>query len=80
MICLWLLAFVLCLSSTFGIYHTLMLLTKMALAGSHFGSQWGSFAIAGDSFNLSMTDHVIRTWADLGELDGDAFAKQAIPV
>ncbi|QKD46672.2 uncharacterized protein FOBCDRAFT_124948 [Fusarium oxysporum Fo47] len=41
----------------------------MALAGSHFGGQWGSFAIAGDSFNLSMTDHVIRTQADLGELD-----------
>ncbi|KAF5714625.1 hypothetical protein FMUND_7342 [Fusarium mundagurra] len=41
----------------------------MALAGSRFGGQWGSFAVAGDSFNVSMTDHVIRTWADLGELD-----------
>ncbi|EXL40671.1 hypothetical protein FOCG_16826 [Fusarium oxysporum f. sp. radicis-lycopersici 26381] len=69
MVILWLLALALCLSSTYSIYYILMLLTKMALAGSHFGGQWGSFAIAGDSFNLSMTDHVIRTQADLGELD-----------
>ncbi|KAG5783461.1 hypothetical protein H9Q73_002879 [Fusarium xylarioides] len=69
MISLWLLVLVIGFYNIFSIDYILMLLTKMALAGSHFGGQWGSFAIAGDSFNLSMTDHVIRTWADLGELD-----------
>ncbi|KAM0434895.1 hypothetical protein ACHAQK_008590 [Fusarium lateritium] len=41
----------------------------LAAAGSHFAASWGSLAIAGDSFNLSMADHVIRTQADLGELN-----------
>jgi hypothetical protein len=41
----------------------------LAAAGSHFASSWGSLALAGDSFNVSMADHVIRTQADLGELN-----------
>ncbi|SPJ70641.1 uncharacterized protein FTOL_00369 [Fusarium torulosum] len=41
----------------------------LAAAGSHFASSWGSLALAGNSFNVSMADHVIRTQADLGELN-----------
>ncbi|KAH7256263.1 hypothetical protein BKA59DRAFT_412686, partial [Fusarium tricinctum] len=41
----------------------------LAAAGSNFAVSWGSLALAGDSFNLSMVDHVIRTQADLGELN-----------
>ncbi|KAM0235006.1 hypothetical protein ACHAP5_009868 [Fusarium lateritium] len=41
----------------------------LAAAGNHFAASWGSLALTGDSFNLSMADHVIRTQADLGELN-----------
>ncbi|KAF5020740.1 hypothetical protein F66182_7242 [Fusarium sp. NRRL 66182] len=41
----------------------------MALGDHHLSTSWGSLALAGDTFNLSMADHVIRTQADIGELD-----------
>ncbi|KAF5672794.1 hypothetical protein FHETE_3628 [Fusarium heterosporum] len=41
----------------------------LAAAGSHFGASWSSLALTGDSFNLSMADHVIRTQADLDEIN-----------
>ncbi|KAH6960412.1 hypothetical protein DER45DRAFT_482337 [Fusarium avenaceum] len=41
----------------------------LAAAGSNFAASWGSLALAGNSFNVSMADHVIRAQADLGELN-----------
>ncbi|KAF4455585.1 hypothetical protein F53441_2109 [Fusarium austroafricanum] len=41
----------------------------LAAAGGHFSTSWGSLALVGNSFNVTMADHVIRTQADLGELN-----------
>ncbi|KAI6764478.1 hypothetical protein HG530_008267 [Fusarium avenaceum] len=57
--------------NTIPLYLQLKQSVTMALAaaGSNFAASWGSLALAGNSFNVSMADHVIRTQADLGELN-----------